>query len=55
MKPFRVEKIKREVGQWVDVLDGCGQWMEGQIIKKNGAFLFIHFNNCPNSWDEWIA
>ena len=25
--PFKTDKIKREVGEWVDVLEGCGQWM----------------------------
>ena len=43
--------MKLEIGQWIDILDGSGQWLEGQVVNRNGNFLLIHYNNCPDSWN----
>ena len=43
-----------EVGEWVDVKDTIGQWLEAQIIQINNGICLIHYNGWENRWDEWI-
>jgi len=42
------------VGEWVDVEDTVGQWLEAQVIQVARGRAFIHYNNWPAHWDEWI-
>jgi hypothetical protein len=30
--PFRLDKRKLKIGEWVDVRDMSGQWAEAQVI-----------------------
>ena len=42
------------VGQWLDVKDTVGQWLEGQVIQVEGDSVFVHYIGWPERWDEWI-
>lgn len=56
--PFNLSKMKFELGQWVDVKDTIGQWLEGQIVNMrsvNGTIqVQVHYNGWGPRWDEWI-
>jgi hypothetical protein len=34
--PFKMDRRKMEIGEWIDVRDASGQWIEGQIINHYG-------------------
>jgi hypothetical protein len=55
MTPFKVERRKLEVGEWVDVRDASGQWIEGQVINQYAEYVFVHYNGLHSRWNEWIS
>ena len=46
--------VSIEVGQWVDVKDTVDQWLEAEIIGRDGEMVYVHYNGWPERWDEWI-
>ena len=58
INPFNFSKIKFELGQWVDIKDTVGSWLEGQIVNMrshNGVIqVQVHYNGWAQRWDEWI-
>ena len=54
MTPFRLERRKVELGEWVDVRDASGQWVEGQVVNQSGDYVMVHFNGWDNKWNEWV-
>ena len=53
--PFRLERRRVEAGEWVDVRDASGQWIEGQVVNKYGEYVLVHFNGWDSKWNEWVA
>eukprot|EP00826_Nyctotherus_ovalis_P007013 TRINITY_DN1171_c0_g5_i2.p1 TRINITY_DN1171_c0_g5~~TRINITY_DN1171_c0_g5_i2.p1 ORF type:complete len:336 (-),score=65.18 TRINITY_DN1171_c0_g5_i2:161-1168(-) len=53
-KTFRLQEPEFKLGQWVDVKDTVGQWLEAQVTKIQGSKVFVHFNGWGTRWDEWI-
>lgn len=53
--PFKIERRKLEVGQWVDVKDPNGNWAEGQILNQYNDYSLVHLNGCPDKWNEWMS
>jgi len=53
--PFKMDRRKMEIGEWIDVRDASGQWIEGQIINHYGEYVYIHYNGWDNRWNEWIS
>jgi hypothetical protein len=53
---FDFDQRQLHVGQWVDVKDTVGQWLEAQVIdlRAESSLVFIHYNGWPEHWDEWI-
>jgi len=51
---FTLENPSFTLGQWVDVKDTIGQWLEAQITKIQPEQVFVHFNGWGARWDEWI-
>ena len=51
---YDFNKIKYEVGQWVDVKDTIDQWLEGQILQVRDNYVYVHYNGWGTRWDEWI-
>ena len=52
--PFEFNKVKYEVGQWLDAKDSIDQWLEAQVVHVRNNQVFIHYNGCGVRWDEWI-
>lgn len=52
--PFDFNKVKLEVGQWVDVKDTIDQWLEAQVLQVRNNQAFVHYNGWGSRWDEWI-
>jgi len=52
---FVLDNPKYKVGQWVDVIDTMGQWLEAQITKLSVDKVRVHFNGWGSRWDEWIS
>jgi hypothetical protein len=52
--PFDFNKMKYEVGQWVDVKDTIDQWLEAQVLQVRNNQAFVHYNGWGTRWDEWI-
>eukprot|EP00826_Nyctotherus_ovalis_P001121 TRINITY_DN1013_c0_g1_i5.p1 TRINITY_DN1013_c0_g1~~TRINITY_DN1013_c0_g1_i5.p1 ORF type:complete len:194 (+),score=25.88 TRINITY_DN1013_c0_g1_i5:488-1069(+) len=42
------------MGQWVDVKDTEGDWLEAQVIDTRLREVKIHYNEWTNNWDEWL-
>lgn len=53
-KPFNIERIKFSLGQWIDIKDTSGEWLEGQICKIEGDKIQVHYYGWTSIWDEWI-
>lgn len=51
VSPFKFERRKLEVGEWVDVKDASGQWIEGQVINQYGDYVLVHYNGWDNRWN----
>lgn len=39
------------IGEWVDVRDASGQWIEGQVVNKYGEYVYIHYNGLHTRWN----
>lgn len=52
LEAFELDK-KRElkVGDWVDIRDVSGLWVEGQIIGKYSHFVEVNYNGYPEKWN----
>jgi hypothetical protein len=50
-----MERRKLEVGEWIDVKDASGQWIEGQVINQYGDYVLVHYNGLHSRWNEWIS
>ena len=53
--PFRLDKRKLKIGEWVDVRDMSGQWAEAQVITAYNQYVKIHYNGWPERMNEWIS
>jgi len=53
-RTFKLDEPKYSLGQWIDVKDTVGQWLEAQITKIQGSRVYVHFNGWGTRWDEWI-
>lgn len=53
--PFKIDRRKLAVGEWVDIRDSSDQWAEGQIINEYTNYVLVHFNGYSRQWDEWIS
>lgn len=53
-KTFRLQEPEFKLGQWIDVKDTVGQWLEAQVTKVQDNRVFVHFNGWGTRWDEWI-
>lgn len=53
-QPFKLNRPKYRVGQWVDVEDTMQQWLEAQITRVAEDKVRVHFNGWGTRWDEWI-
>jgi hypothetical protein len=42
------------VGDWVDVRDVSGLWIEGQVVSKKGTYVEVHCNGYPDCYNEWV-
>ncbi len=42
------------VGQWVDVRDTMGNWLEAQIADVQPGRVYVHYNGWGGAWDEWV-
>ena len=51
---FTLNTPKFSLGQWIDVKDTVGQWLEAQVAKIHGDMIYVHFNGWGSRWDEWI-
>ncbi len=49
--PFKMDRRKMEIGEWVDIRDASGQWIEGQIINQYGEYVYVHYNGWDNRWN----
>ena len=47
--------IEYTVGQWIDVKDTEGYWLEAQVIEKRPMEIKIHYNSWEDRWDEWLG
>lgn len=45
--PFKLDKRKMKVGEWVDVRDVAGGWAEGQVVKMYNEYVNVHYNGWP--------
>lgn len=45
--PFLLDNRELRVGDWVDVRENSGTWVEGQIIKRYSNFVQVHYNGLP--------
>lgn len=52
--PFRQAERDYELGQWVDVKDTIDQWLEAEVIDKQGPQVLVHYNGWGARWDEWL-
>jgi len=52
--PFDFNRVRYEVGQWVDVKDTIDQWLEAQVIQVRNNQAYVHYNGWGTRWDEWI-
>jgi hypothetical protein len=52
---FLLDNPKYKLGQWVDVKDTMGQWLEAQVTKLSVDKVRVHFNGWGARWDEWIS
>lgn len=51
MQPFVMENRQLSLGDWVDVRDVSGLWIEGQIVSKKHNFVEIHCNEYPDRYN----
>ena len=54
-RAFDFTKIKHQIGQWLDVKDNMGNWLEAQIIDLQENKALIHYNGWGENWNEWIV
>ena len=40
-----------EVGDWIDIRDVSGLWVEGQVIGKYSNFVEVKYNGYPDHWN----
>lgn len=52
--PYDFTKVKYEIGQWVDVKDTVGEWLEAQVMQVRNNQAYVHYNGWGTRWDEWI-
>jgi hypothetical protein len=45
--PFKLDKRKVIVGEWIDVRDLSGQWTEGQVVAVYSEYVKVHYNGWP--------
>ncbi len=45
--PFKLEKRKVIVGEWIDVRDLAGQWTEGQVVAMYNEYVKVRYNGWP--------
>lgn len=51
---FNLAEEKFRIGEWIDVKDTSGNWLEGKIIELKASRLKVHYNGWGTRWDEWI-
>jgi ubiquitin carboxyl-terminal hydrolase 4/11/15 len=42
------------IGDLVDAMDKMNRWYESTVRDVKEEKVFIHYNNWPSKWDEWI-
>jgi len=52
--PYDLNKMRYEVGQWLDAKDTIDQWLEAQVVQVRNNQVYIHYNGWGTRWDEWI-
>ncbi len=50
---FRPQK-EFKIGQWLDVRDTVGEWLEAQVVSSEVDRVRVHYNDWGARWDEWI-
>ena len=40
--------------QWLDVCDGEGEWLEGQVIEGQSSAIRVHYKGYKAKYDEWL-
>lgn len=53
--PFKLDKRKLKIGEWVDVRDLSGQWAEGQVLGVYNEYVKVHYNGWPERMNEWVS
>jgi hypothetical protein len=53
-RPFTALPQSYVLGQWIDVRDTTGQWLEAQIAKTQATDIYVHYNGWGSRWDEWL-
>jgi len=54
-KIFHIKGSLFQIGQWLDVKDRTGKWMEAQIVDMKNNLSYIHYIGKDKTQDEWIS
>ncbi len=52
---FNFTKLQHQIGDWIDVKDAMGNWLEAQITDLTPEKVYVHYNGWGSAWDEWIS
>jgi hypothetical protein len=54
MTPFSSETLRFAKGQWLDVQDPEGEWLEGRALDVLEHKVLVHYHGFSSLWDEWL-